>query len=644
MKGKSLILAAVVLAGAALLFTACNKQNGGTGQYVFVTDLNGVTVVDKDGNPVTEEWKTDRVYATDANGETYTNANGDKVTVQQTMPVVTQVIDRTRFVFDDKGNAVTNKDGSYATEVQTVAVTKYVFDDDGNKVMQNVKDENGNDVTEVIEKEDGKTETVVVTEPVTELHTEKVTSVIEVTVHDQHTHYQTYPKNTTEKTTSIYENPAYTRTEPTTKRPNKVTFPETGNLAARQRWLKGFGGTQDDKYRKVLAVDTNSFIALGQTFSVNGTFESFSQAGFYTVFTKFDSDGNVIWHCPIGTTGFTRMHDFAILTDGSIIAVGETNAADLGFENESKSYHPLMVKLSADGTVLWYKTFGTVVAEYFTSVDAMPDGGYVAGGKFVTDAKEGDTILDFKTNALTAKFNSEGENEWTAVFGGSGNDWVNALAADAAGNIYAACHTNSKDGDAKGSDGSTDVAVVKYAPDGTRLWVKFLKGSKTEEVEDIYADETGCVFVGRYASADGVFTLNRGSYDAYMARCSADGSLEWVKTYGGLKGERLYSVIPTAYGFAATGISYSSNRDFKDMGNLGGYDAFIMSVDKSGNLQNIKPIAGTGNDGCYDICMLYTDHYIIVGETYKNDKLFADITPAAGDKNSTAFVAKYEIN
>ncbi len=643
MKGKSLIFVALLLAGSALIFTACNKKNDSTGQFVFVTDENGATVVDKDGVPLTEEWKTQVVYATDENGETYTNAKGEKVTVKQTRPVLTSVVERTQFVFDEEGNAVTNKDGSYAYEAQTVTVTQNVTNKDGSYVTQKVTDKDGSYVTEKVTNAAGETATQIVTEPVTEVRTEKVTIVVELTMQDQQTHFHTYPKNTTEKTTSIFENPKYTQTETKKDNPNKVTLPSQHKITAKQDWLKGFGGTQDDRYRKVLAVDSDSFVALGMTYSLDGEFESFSQTGFYTVLTKFDADGNVIWHCPIGSSGFTRAHDFAILSDGSFIAVGETNASDLGIENEGKNYRALMVKISADGNIQWYKTFGNIVAEYFTSVAATPDGGYVAGGKFVTDAKEGDSFLDLKTNALTAKFNSQGEAEWTASFGGSGNDWVNAIAADAYGNVYSACHTNSKDGDVSGSNGSTDVVIVKYGADGSKLWSEILKGSKTEEVDDIYADDSGCVFVGRYASADGVFALNRGSYDAYMAHCTADGKIDWVNTYGGLKGERFYSVIPTSFGYAAVGISYSSNRDFADIGNLGGYDSFIMSIGKSGKVEHVKSLSGTGNDGCYDICRLTGDTYIAVGETYKNDKQFANISPVAGDKNSTAFVGRYRI-
>ena len=91
MKGKSLIILAVLITAATLLFAGCNKQNPetetkGSGLHVFVTDENGQTGLDENGEPLTEEWITSVVYATNENGETYTNANGEKVTFKQTRP------------------------------------------------------------------------------------------------------------------------------------------------------------------------------------------------------------------------------------------------------------------------------------------------------------------------------------------------------------------------------------------------------------------------------------------------------------------------------------------------------------------------------------------------------------------------------
>ncbi len=633
MKGKSIILIAAALLAAALLFTACNKpNNSGTGLNVFVTDENGNIVYDKDGQPVTEEWVTEVMYATNAQGETYTNANGEKVTVQQTRPVYTSVIYRTVPVTDKNGVWQTNKDGSYVTAPLTMSYEQTATDKNGNALTQKVTNKDGSNVTEP----NGE----VATEAVTEIRTERVTHTVELTVENIRTQYRTTLKNTEAKTTSIYENPKYTATKPTNT--NKVTLPSSGNFAATKEWLKGFGGSQDDRYRKVLPVD-GGFTAMGLTYSTNGSFEAFSQTGFYTVLTKFDKNGNVLWHCPIGSSGHTRMHDFAVLSDGSYVAVGESNAKNLGYDNPNGNYGSLIVKISADGDIQWYKHIGGTKPDYFTAVAATKDGGFAASGKMVSTDGDFSNLGINNTDAVTAKFNAQGEIQWAKKFGGSGIDAGAAIAVDTEGYIYTACRTISKDGDAKGSDGSVDTFVVKYSPSGEQLWSQLLKGSKTDEVEDMYAGSNGCVIVGRYASNDGVFGINRGSYDAFMAHITADGKLNWVRTYGGLKGERFYSVIPTSFGYAAVGVTYSDNRDFKDIGNKGGSDAFIMSIDKKGNVLQVESISGTGSDGCYDICKLDSKTFIVVGETYKTDGIFASIKPAAADKNSTAFIAKYEI-
>ncbi len=636
MKGRSIIFIAVAIMAVAVLLTACGKKNSGTGLSVFVTDANGNIVTDANGNPVTEEWKTEVIYATNADGEVLTNSSGEKITVKQTRPVVTSVVVRTRPVTNKDGSWQTNKDGSYVTEPVTMNVSQVVTDKKGQVVTQPVTNKNGSKVTEP----NGQ----VVTEPVTEIRTEKVTQHVEMTLGDYNkTYYFTAPKTTVIKTTSIYDNPKYTQKETTTKSSYVGKLPETGKLAATRQWIKGFGGTQDDRFRKILATGDSGFIAMALTYSQDGDLEGCASSGFYTVFVKYDASGKEVWKCPIGS-GFTRMNDFAILADGSIIAVGETNASlDPERPNTENSYGALMAKVSSEGSLLWCKHVGGSGPDYLTGVAPTTDGGFVAGGKFIS--KDGDfaALAVSAADALTIKFSSDGSIEWSQKFGGSGNDACTAIAVDTDGNIYSACQTVSKDGDAQGSNGSVDVYVVKYSYGGEKLWATRLGGSKTEEVEDIYAGSNGCVIAGRYASSDGVFELNRGSYDAFMAHVTADGSINWIRTFGGLKGERFYSVVPTTFGYAAVGISYSDNRDLQSIGNKGGYDAFIMSIDKSGNLLAVEPLAGEGDDGCYDICKINSKTFVVVGETYKTSGSFASISPKAADRNSTAFIAKFEI-
>ncbi len=615
MKGKSLIILAVLITAATLLFAACNKQTG-TGLHVYVTDEHGNTVLDENGQPLTEEWITSVVYATDENGETYTNANGEKVTVKQTRPVITQIVEVSEFKLDENGKPMKDENGNYIKVPATKVVIKDVTDAAGNKVTQTVVDNDGNPVTE----EHGQ----VVTEVVTEKVTEKVTNYIEITLDGQQTMYHANPTEKP-KTTSLYDNPLYTDRE--TKKPTTPTAPKPDKHVASNGWLKMLDASDNDTFAKVIAVDANSFIALGQTESTDGAFQSFTQTGYYSFLAKYDKNGKLLWTCPIGSSGHTKIHDIAMLKDGSIIAVGESTAKDLGFTPDA-TYEAIIAKVSSNGKLSWIKKYGGSSTEYFKCVTATPDGGFAAAGRFT--AKDGD-FASLALNGLTpvfVKFDANGGIQWYNSFNGSGADAVNAISADASGNIYGACQIVSSDLDGKGNHGSADIGIIKFSSTGTKLWARMIGGSKSDIVNDIYAGASGCVFAGSYTSNDGDFTLNRGGKDAFIGFCDTQGNIKWLRTFGGLKNDTFNAIAPTQFGYAAVGLSNSNNRDFQSVGNKGEFDGFVMSINSAGTVEHVKSLAGAGNDTASDICRLDNQTYIVVGETYSKTNDFAAFNPS----------------
>ncbi len=624
MKGKSLIILAVFVTAVTLLFAACNKQNpddltqlNPEGLHVFVTDENGETIVDASGNALTEVWNPPVVYATDENGETYTNANGEKVTVKQTRPGYNQIIEVTEFLVGEDGKPVKDESGNYIKVPKTTAYYKDVTDASGNKVTQTKVDNDGNPVTE----EHGQ----VVTEVVTETITEKVTNVIIHYPDGQETMYHNVITTSKPSTTSLYDNPLYTDRE--TNKPTTPSEPRPDKNLASVSWIKSLDATKNDKFVKVVKVDAKSYIALCQTESTDGAFKNFTQTGFYSVLVKYDFDGKLLWSCPIGSSGHTKIHDIAVLKDGSIIAVGESNATNLGYTPDG-SFDAIVAKVSSSGSLQWVKNYGGSQTEYFKCVTATPDGGFVAAGRF--NAQDGD-FASLSLTSLTPVFvkcDASGAIKWFTAFNGSGADAVNSVAADPDGNIYGACQIVSTDLDAQGNHGSTDIGIIKLSATGSKLWVKMIGGSKSDIANDIYADKNGCTFAGSYTSSDGDFTLNRGGKDAFIGYCDKDGNVKWIRTFGGLKNDTFNAIAPTQFGYAAVGLSNSSNRDFESIGNSGEFDGFIMSVNSAGTLEHVKSFAGSGDDSVNDICKLDDKNYIVVGETYSGTNDFSSITPS----------------
>ena len=620
--GKIIVLVGFLFVVLAVLFAANRKNDGHTGLFLYVTDPDGNIATDAEGDPMTEEWITSVEYATDENGKTYTNANGEKVTVKQTRPTLTKVLQVTGYLRDESGQPLTDENGSFVTGALTRTQARTVTDADGQAVTQTVTQKDGEAVTE----ENGEP----VTEPVTEIYTEAVTKVIDVGYESTKVSYSNREKKTT---TNLDQ---YTTAKPPKTKADDATS-SSKKIVASCDWLIGAGGSSHDRYVKVKPVSSKSFVALAKTASSDGDF-NMSKTDTYCVLVKYNDSGKIQWNCSLAAKTKTDIYDFDVLKDGSFICAGYV------LDSNGRDFRCYLVKVSAGGAVQWTKDFQANATNYFTAVTATPDGGFVVGGRIrSTDSVFSDMNIQASDGALL-KCDADGDIKWKTKIGGSSHDEISALDADNSGNIYVAAHGQSTDGDFKGNHGAYDVVIVKLSAGGEKLWVKLLGGSKSEEINDICANSVGCLFAGYYASSDGSFTLNRGSSDAFFGFCGAEnGTLSFLNTYGGFQSDRFNAVTTTSFGYALVGITSSDNRDFAAMGNKGGTDGFIVSIDTKGNMPHTKGLGSSEDDSCNDICLLNNNTFIIVGETRKTDLDFASVKPAADKDNGTAIVGRYQI-
>lgn len=120
------------------------------------------------------------------------------------------------------------------------------------------------------------------------------------------------------------------------------------------------------------------------------------------------------------------------------------------------------------------------------------------------------------------KYSPDGARLWEQRYNGTGNgdDIARAIAVDKNGHVIIT---------GKSSNGSNDDYVtIKYAPDGTRLWVQRYNGpaNGSEWVNGLAVDGGGNVIV-----AGGSWN---GSNDDYATvKYTASGSLAWVQRYHG---------------------------------------------------------------------------------------------------------------
>ncbi len=449
-----------------------------------------------------------------------------------------------------------------------------------------------------------------------------------------------------------------------TTKPDKPTEPPefvTGTTSdetvaapdAEKAVLSTFGGTGGDTFRHVAASKDGGYIVTAQFHSKDGdyadtdtTWEEQKSA-----VVKYDKDGAFQWKAAIGGKKLNyrngvSLRQAAELTDGSIVAVGDTGAGNLGATDVGDA---LMVCYDANGSRKWIKRFAGSGVDLFESVCATPDGGFLAGGR--SQSSDGDFagLLEESHKAILVKFSADGEKEWMQAFNsGTLAAHFSAIAVTDAGYIYAACVSPASLGSQTQLDmlqfagfGGFDSIIFKFDPSGTLLTHRAIAGSGHDEVLTLSLADGGVIAGGFFTENvrdDSVFAgkHNYGDSDAFLIRLDASLHVEWVKTFGGVGNERINGVTRIRDGYAAVGYSNSTDGAFSFLGS-GEADAFVLTVSENGSDVKKLPLNGTKADQALGVASRGGKEFAVIGSTGSSTNMFSGLTPAP----QTAYVSFY---
>lgn len=191
------------------------------------------------------------------------------------------------------------------------------------------------------------------------------------------------------------------------------------------------------------------------------------------------------------------------------------------------------------------------------------------------------TIILLKLFIFLSFTNLHGQLDtvWTQTLGGTQNE-ANGLTLPSNlgspgasisryGNyIYAVSSSLSNDGDLLLNYGNEDIWVIKLNLQGDTIWTKSFGGSDFERAYKILAlNDGGCIIAGSTLSNSNDFTNSKGSSDGFLIKLDENGTIVWLKRYGGSDADYLYDVITTSDGnFLAVGESISFNGDLTGTG------------------------------------------------------------------------------
>jgi predicted secreted protein len=292
-------------------------------------------------------------------------------------------------------------------------------------------------------------------------------------------------------------------------------------------------------------------------------------------------------------------------TDRGYVVAGYSGSFGAGGNND---WDVWILKLDANGEMLWQKTYGGDGDDITASIQQTADGGYVTAG-YTTSFGAGDF------DAWVLKLDASGEIQWQKTYGGSSNDFARSIQQTADGGYIVAGFTYSF------GAGEDDVWVLKLDASGEIQWQKTYGGSNGEEAYSIQQTADG-----GYVVAGGTTSFGAGGLDVWVLKLNAKGEIQWQKTYGGSVDDFAYSIQQTADGGYVMAGSFG----------VCCYDAIVLKLDTNGEIQWQKTYGGGSDDGVASIQQTEDGGYILTGAT----SYFFSIN----NDNSDVWVLKLDVN
>jgi len=257
-------------------------------------------------------------------------------------------------------------------------------------------------------------------------------------------------------------------------------------------------------------------------------------------------------------------------SDGGYAIAGYTNS----FGSGSQVY---LVKTFADGTMAWNKTYGGTGADWGYSLVETSDGGYAIAG-YTNSFGSGSQVYLVKTFA-------DGTMAWNKTYGGTGDERGYSVVETSDGGYAIAGYTNS-------FGSNYQVYLVKTFADGTMAWNKTYGGTNYDYGLSVVRTSDGGYAIAAQTNSFGL------SWQVYLVKTFADGTMAWNKTYGGTNSDLAQSVVQTSDGgYAIAGYTNSYGIGTPTYNNF-----YLVKTNSAGSMQWNKTYGGTSNDiGAYVI-------------------------------------------
>ncbi|CCH54837.1 Beta-mannanase/endoglucanase A Includes: RecName: Full=Mannan endo-1,4-beta-mannosidase A [Fibrisoma limi BUZ 3] len=293
-----------------------------------------------------------------------------------------------------------------------------------------------------------------------------------------------------------------------------------------KQWEHTFGGPGTDEITSMVAATDGSYLLAGVSESPAGRDKTAPNMGFVDYWiVKVDVNGNKQWDKAFGSSIWDALSSVIATADGGYLLAGHSNSPVGGDKTEAKgNYDYWIVKVDAMGNKQWDKAFGSSKREGLASAIATSDGGYLLAGH--SDSPDGGdkTAPNIRNyDYWLVKVNADGSKQWDKTFGGSGVDRISSAIATSDGGYLLAGYSNSpNDGDKIAPNkGDIDYWLVKVDANGSKQWEQTLGSSGADQYPSMIATGAGnYLLLGSSNSPAGQDKTdpNNGDFDYWLVK------------------------------------------------------------------------------------------------------------------------------
>ena len=199
---------------------------------------------------------------------------------------------------------------------------------------------------------------------------------------------------------------------------------------------------------------------------------------------RLDSAGSLIWDKTFGGVDDDLANSIVALGNGDLAVVGET------FSKGEGSADFWVIRIDAQGTMLWDATFGGSDLDIPENVVELPGGDFVVTGWTTSNSQS-------EVDLWVLRLDQRGKLVWERKFASKSWQFGNAAAALANGGLVVAGYTGL------GGAGGDEVWLIRFDSAGAPVWERTFGGGKDDGANAVVILDDGGLAVAGFSESTG---------------------------------------------------------------------------------------------------------------------------------------------